>query len=125
MRQNAIYSPGDIDSSKNSRYLTTAPATLRMRIKQKSLDPKMTSTCLALGGMIKATLPQITHVDSVDPEPGVGYGWSPECKGQHTKNNRSAMITRFARVRWQNIRKNFLLLKNGAIKNQKLNERGL
>jgi nitrogenase subunit NifH len=99
MRQNAIYSPGDIDSSRNSRYLTTAPATLRMRIKQKSLNPKMTSTCLPLGGMIKATLPEITHVDSVGPEPGVGYGWSLKGTGQTTMNNRFRMITRCARVR--------------------------
>lgn len=96
MRQNAIYSPGDIDSSRNSRHLTNAPAMLRMRIKLKCLDQKMTSTCLPLGGMIKATLPQITHVDSVGPEPGVGYGLSPECKGQHTKNNRYGIIPRFA-----------------------------
>ncbi|MFA6226057.1 MAG: hypothetical protein WC620_07765 [Methanoregula sp.] len=96
MRQNAIYSPGDIGSSKIPRMLTTAPATPQMRIKPKSPDPKMTSTCLPPGGKIKATLPEITHVDSVGPEPGVGYGWSPECKDQHTKINRSGMIARFA-----------------------------
>ena len=99
MRQNAIYSTGDIDASRNSRYLTTAPAILRMRIKQKNLDPKMTSSCLPLGGMIKATLQEITHVDSVGPEPGVGYGWSPKDMGQSRLNNRFGMIARCSRVR--------------------------
>ena len=99
MSQNAICNPGEIGSLRTHRMLTTVPATPQMRIKQKRLDQKMTSTCLPLGGMIKATLPEITHVDSVGPEPGVGYGWSLKGTGQTTMNNRFRMITRCARVR--------------------------
>jgi hypothetical protein len=99
MSQNAICNPGEIGSLRIRRMLTTAPATPHMRIKPKNHEPKVESTCLPLGGMIKATLPEISHVDSVGPEPGVGYGWSPACKGQLIMNNRSGMFARFARMR--------------------------
>ncbi len=74
MSQNAICNPGEIGSLRTHRMLTTVPATPQMRIKQKNHEPKVESNCLPLGGKIKATLPEITHVDSIGPEPGVGYG---------------------------------------------------
>lgn len=87
MQQVTIHSPGKIRSSQSPRKLTTAPATQRMRIKSKNFDRKEKSTCLSLGGKIKATVFEITHVDSVDPEPGFGYGWSCKCKGLLMKDN--------------------------------------
>lgn len=99
MSQNAICNPRGIGSLRTRRMLTTAPATPQLRIKPKNREPKVESNYLPLGGMIKATRPEISHVDSVGPEPGVGYGWSPACKGQPTMNNRSGMFSRFARVR--------------------------
>jgi len=99
MSQNAICNPGEIGSLRTRRILTTAPATPPMRFKPENYELKVESTCLPLGGMTKATLPEITHVDSVGPEPGVGYSWLPACKGQLTVNNRSGMFARFARMR--------------------------
>jgi hypothetical protein len=99
MRQNAICNPERIGSLRIRRMLTTAPATPHMRIKPKNHEPKVESTCLPLGGMIKATRPEISHVDYVGPEPGVGYGWSPACKDHFTINNRSGIFARFARMR--------------------------
>ncbi len=87
MQQVTIHSPGEIGSSRTPRMLTTAPATPQMRIKPKSFDPKMTSPCLLLGGKIKATVLAIMHVDSVGPEPGVGYGLSWGYQSQQKKKN--------------------------------------
>ncbi|MDO9324141.1 MAG: hypothetical protein Q7T80_04195, partial [Methanoregula sp.] len=80
MQQVTIYSSGESGSLRIPRMQTTLPATPEMRIRQKSLDMKITSTCLPLGGMIKATVPENLHIALVDPEPGVGYGWSGKRK---------------------------------------------
>jgi hypothetical protein len=85
MQQNASYSPGGTGSSEIHRVLTTAPVTLQMRIMPKNSGSGAEFTCLSQGGMIKATVPENQHVDSVDPEPGVGYGGFRECKDQHAR----------------------------------------
>lgn len=87
MQQVTIYNPGEIGSSRTRRMLTTVPATPQMRIKPKSFDPKMTSPCLLLGGKIKATVLAFMHVDSVGPEPGVGYGLSRGYQSPQKKKN--------------------------------------
>ena len=79
MQQNASYSHGGTGSPEISR-MTTAPVTLRMRTMPENSGPKVEFTCLSLGGMIKATVPENLHIASVDPEPGVGYGWSLKTK---------------------------------------------
>ncbi len=83
MEQVTIYSPGDIGSSGTPWNLTTAPGTLQTRIMPEKGEPNVESTCLSLGGKIEATVSENTHVDSVGPEPGVGYGWSGEYKDHH------------------------------------------
>jgi hypothetical protein len=87
MRKNAIYSPGDIGSLGTPRNGTTAPATQPTCIQREKIEPKVEFACLPLGGMIKAALREITHVDSVGPEPGVGYGLSRRYPGQQRKKN--------------------------------------
>ncbi len=83
MHQNASYSPGGTGSPEIPGMIT-APGTLQMRIMPKKYG-KSEFTCLSQGGMIKATVPENQHVDSVDPEPGVGYGGFRECKDQNAK----------------------------------------
>ena len=87
MQQVTIHNPDEIGSSQTRRMLTTVPATQQMRIKPKCFDPRMTSPCLLLGGKIKATVLAIMHVDSVGPEPGVGYGLSWGYQSPQKKKN--------------------------------------
>jgi hypothetical protein len=92
MQQIVINNPGGSGSSGNPRNLTIAPAALRIRIMQKNAGPKVESSCLYPGGKIKATVLEITHVDSVGPEPGVGYGWTCREKSPLMQNDRSVML---------------------------------
>ncbi len=85
MRQNAIYNPGDTCPLEISRGLTAAPGTLRGRILAGTVESKLESTCLLLGGKIKAMFAESANIDSVGPEPGVGYDRSLASKGQHQK----------------------------------------
>ncbi|MDO9033911.1 MAG: hypothetical protein Q7U51_01735 [Methanoregula sp.] len=85
MQQNTNYIPGGTGSSENRQVLRTTPVTLQMRIMPKNSGSEVEFTCLSQGGLIKATVPENQHVDSVDPEPGVGYGGFRECKDQHAK----------------------------------------
>ena len=96
MQQNSICSPGKIGSSGTHRNGTTAPATHLTRIRQEDVEPKVEFACLPLGGMIKATLPEISHVDSVGPEPGVEYGLYREYPGQQRKKNNLQRDVEFA-----------------------------
>lgn len=74
MNQNLNYLSGDAVFSEIS---VVAPATgpLTMRTRSKNTVWDFEFPCLSPGGKIKATAPETLHVDSVDPEPGVGYGW--------------------------------------------------
>ena len=87
MQQNAINRPGNMGSSELFRCLITALGTRRGLIPTKTAELNVESTCLPLGGMIKAMLPEITHIDSVGPEPGVGYGLSWRYPGLQKKKN--------------------------------------
>jgi hypothetical protein len=96
MQQIMNSSPGGIGSPGTSRKLITALALLRMRILQKNVEPDIESSCLYLGGKIKATVLEIMHVDSVGPEPGVGYGWSGKEKSHYPQNDRSGRLIQSA-----------------------------
>jgi hypothetical protein len=96
MQQIANYSPGGIVYLRTSRNLITAPATLRMRIMQKNVEPNIEPSCSYPGGKIKATVLEIMHVDPVGPEPGVGYGWSSKEKRHLMQNDRSGMLIQSA-----------------------------
>ena len=78
MQLNALSLTGDPVSLEIRCMRTILPAMPRMQTRSKNSGLKSESTCLPLGGMIKATVQEIAPVDLIDPEPGAGYGWLPE-----------------------------------------------
>jgi len=95
MQQNASYISGGTRSSEIRRVLTNAPVTLQMRIMPKNSGSDVEFTCLSQGGMIKATVLENQHVDSVDPEPGVGYGGFRKSRDQHAKKTGLGKIIQY------------------------------
>jgi hypothetical protein len=92
MQQNAYSSTGGTRSPEIP-WMAPAPGTLRLRIMHTN-GLKVESTCLPLGGMINANVPETVHVQPVGPEPGVGYGRFRKSNSRDARKNRPGKIVK-------------------------------